>query len=80
MAQLAKMSTAAFEQFYFDVCTADYAEMARRQEPLKELMLATDQVRIVGPGTDLSFSIKDIPVIPCNGRATFRMGRSSRRR
>lgn len=68
MAQLAKMSTAAFEEFYFDVCTADYAEMARRQEPLRELMLATDKVRIVGPGTDLSFSIKDIPVIPCNGR------------
>ncbi len=68
MAQLARMSTEAFEDYYFDVCTADYAEMAKRQEPLRELMLATDQVQIKGPGTDLSFSIKDIPVIPCNGR------------
>ncbi|MDA1013398.1 MAG: aminopeptidase [Planctomycetota bacterium] len=30
-------------------------------------MRTTDQVRIVSPGTDLSFSIKDIPVIPCSG-------------
>ena len=48
MAQLARMSTEAFEDYYFDVCTADYAEMARRQEPLRELMLATDQVHIKG--------------------------------
>ena len=68
MAQSAKMSTPAFEDFYFDVCTVDYAEMARRQEPLKALMERTNDVRIVGPGTDLAFSIKDIPVVPCNGR------------
>lgn len=68
MAQSARMSTAAFEDFFFDVCTADYAAMAQAQEPLRELMLATDRVRITGPGTDLEFSIKDIPVIPCSGR------------
>jgi len=66
-AQSARMSTEAFEDFYFDVCTADYAQMAKNQEPLKELMLATDHVRIVSPGTDLEFSIKDIPVVPCSG-------------
>ena len=67
MAQAAHMSTPAFEDFFFDVCTADYAAMGRNQEPLKELMLATDEVRIVSPGTDLTFSIKDIPVVPCAG-------------
>ncbi|MCA8996449.1 MAG: aminopeptidase [Planctomycetaceae bacterium] len=67
MAQSARMSSEAFEDFYFDVCTADYAAMAKHQEPLKELMLATDQVHIKGPGTDLAFSIKGIPVIPCAG-------------
>ncbi len=67
MAQSARMSTQAFEDFYFDVCTADYALMAKRQEPLKARMLAADQVHITGPGTDLRFSIKNIPVIPCNG-------------
>jgi aminopeptidase len=67
MAQSAKMSTAAFEDFYFDVCTADYAGMARRQEPLQALMERTSHVRIVGPGTDLTFSIEGIPVVACNG-------------
>jgi aminopeptidase len=68
MAQQAKMSTEAFEQFYFDVCTADYARMEQDQEPLRQLLERTAEVRIVGPGTDLSFSIRDIPVVPCNGR------------
>ncbi|MCA9231420.1 MAG: aminopeptidase [Planctomycetales bacterium] len=66
-AQAANMSTAAFEDFYFDVCTADYAAMGKSQEPLVARMQAADRVRIVSPGTELEFSIKDIPVIPCAG-------------
>lgn len=68
MAQLANMSTEAFEEFYFRVCTLDYARMSAAMEPLRQLMLRTDRVRITGPGTDLSFSIKDIGVVPCAGR------------
>ena len=68
MAQAAEMSTEAFEAYYFDVCTADYAAMARNQEPLVARMEAARDVRIVAPGTDLSFSIDGIPVVPCNGR------------
>jgi len=67
MAQQAQQSTEAFEQFYFDVCTLDYSKMAAAGKPLKALMERTDQVHIVGPGTDLKFSIKDIPVILCSG-------------
>jgi aminopeptidase len=68
MAQLAGMSTEAFEDFYFDVCTLDYARMARAEEPLKHMLEETDLVRIVGPGdTDIDFSIKGIPAIPCVG-------------
>lgn len=66
-AQAAKMSTRAFEDFFFKVCTADYAAMAEAQKPLVARMEAADQVRIVAPGTELEFSIKDIPVVPCNG-------------
>ncbi|MEX2169858.1 MAG: aminopeptidase [Pirellulales bacterium] len=66
-AQAANMSTEAFEDFYFTVCTTDYAAMAKAQEPLVARMQAADQVRIVSPGTEIEFSIKDIPVIPCNG-------------
>lgn len=67
MAQQAGMSTEAFEDFYFDVCTFDYAKMSSLIAPLKDLMERTDRVRLVGPNTDMAFSIKDIPVIPCTG-------------
>jgi aminopeptidase len=68
MAQLAQMSTEAFEEFYFDVCTLDYARMVAACKPLSKRMAAADKVRITGPGdNDLTFSIKGIPNIPCCG-------------
>lgn len=69
MAQQAGLSTEAFEDFYFDVCTGvDYGQLEEAQKPLLARMAATDQVVIRGPGdTDISFSIKDIPGIPCFG-------------
>jgi len=71
MAQQAGMSTEAFEDFYFDVCTFDYAKLDPVIAPLKQLMDSTDKVRLTGPGTDLRFSIKDIPTIPCTGNANI---------
>ncbi|WP_026693627.1 aminopeptidase [Peribacillus kribbensis] len=68
MAQLAKMSTEAFEDFYFDVCNLDYSKMDKAMDSLVALMDKTDKVRITGPGTDLTFSIKDIPSIKCSGQ------------
>lgn len=66
MAQQAGMSTEAFENFYFDVCTLDYAKMAKAEEPLKERFERTDRVRIVGPSdTNIEFSIKGMPAVPC---------------
>ena len=67
MAQLAQTSQEAFEDFYYDVCCADYARMSHAQDRLKSLMEATDRVHIKSPGTDLTFSIKDIPVMKCDG-------------
>jgi len=67
MAQQAGMNTDAFEDFYFDVCTLDYAKMAEAMEPLSQWMSRTDKVRIVAPGTDLTFSIKGIPNVKCVG-------------
>jgi aminopeptidase len=68
MAQLANMSTEAFEDFYFRVCNVDYKRMAKAMEPLVKRMEQTDEVRIVGLGTDLTFSIKGIPVVKCAGQ------------
>ena len=67
MAQLAGMSTEAFEDFYFRVCTLDYRRMQPGMKALAELMMKTDQVHITGSGTDLRFSIKGIRAIPCGG-------------
>ncbi|MEK0313158.1 aminopeptidase [Cohnella sp. 56] len=67
MAQLSGRSTEAFEDFYFDVCNLDYAKMDRAMDPLHALMKKTDKVRITGPGTDLSFSIKGIGAKKCSG-------------
>jgi len=68
MAQLAEMSQESFEDFYFQVCSLDYAKMSRAMDPLVERMNRTDRVRLVAPGTDLSFSIEGIPAIKCDGR------------
>jgi aminopeptidase len=68
MAQLSETSTEDFEDFFFNVCTLDYAKMSRAMQPLQELMEAAERVRLVSPGTDLSFSIKDIPAVCCDGK------------
>jgi len=67
MAQNAAMSEAAFEDFFFNVCTLDYARMSTAMDSLVTRLNRTDKVRISGPGTDLSFSIKGLPAIKCDG-------------
>jgi aminopeptidase len=67
MSQLANMSTSAFTDFYYNVCNLDYAKMDHAMTPLIKLMQKTDKVHIVGPGTNLTFSIKGIPAIKCSG-------------
>jgi aminopeptidase len=67
MAQQAGMSTEAFEDFYFDVCTLDYAWLAAALKPLSARMSAASDVHITGSDTDLKFSIAGIPVVSCSG-------------
>jgi aminopeptidase len=67
MAQQAQMSTEAFEDYFFRVCTLDYSRMIPGMTALKELMDKTDRVQLKGPGTDLFFSIKGIGSVTCGG-------------
>ncbi|MEA2030895.1 MAG: aminopeptidase [candidate division Zixibacteria bacterium] len=67
MAQLAEMSQESFEDFYFKVCCADYEKMSKAQNGLAALMGTTDKVHIISPKTDLTFSIKDIHIVKCDG-------------
>ncbi len=66
-AQSAGMSTEAFEDFYFNVCTLDYAKMEAAQQPLKARMDKAERVRLTGVGTNLEFSLKGLEAIVCAG-------------
>lgn len=68
MAQQAGMSSEAFEDFYFSVCTMDYGRMSRAMQKLQRRMQRTDRVHLLGADTDLLFSIKKIPAIACGGQ------------
>lgn len=67
MAQLAGVSTDVFEEFYFNVCTLDYRKMDKAMNALQDVINKTDKVRITGPGTDLTFSLKGLEGIKCSG-------------
>ena len=67
MAQAAGMSTETFENLYFDVCTMNYAKMARAMVPLERRMKRADHVHLKSPGTDLTFSLKGIGAKMCKG-------------
>lgn len=67
----AHMTYDEFYNFSLDVMTVDYKSLNEKIKPLKELMEKTDKVRILGPGTDIEFSIKGLPAIPCSGTANI---------
>ncbi|MCB1126210.1 MAG: aminopeptidase, partial [Verrucomicrobiae bacterium] len=67
MAQAANMSTEAFEDFYFRVCTMDYGKMAKASKALQKRMARADRVQLKSPGTDLAFSIKGLGAVICSG-------------
>ncbi|MFH7819648.1 aminopeptidase [Neobacillus thermocopriae] len=68
MAQLSGVPTDVFEQFYFDVCTLDYKKMDKAMDALEDLMNRTNKVRIVSPGTDLTFSLEGLGAVKCSGK------------
>lgn len=68
MAQQAGMSLEAFEDFYYTVCTMDYARMDVAMDALVSRLEQTDSVRLVGPGTDISFRTAGMQAIKCAGR------------
>lgn len=72
MAMQAGMSTREFEDYYYAVTTdVDYRKMAEAMAEAKKFLDTVDKVRLVGPGTDLSFSVKGLPFIPCAGEANI---------
>lgn len=69
MAMMANMSTEAFEDYYFNVTAGvDYKKMSEMMDPAADFMRNADKVHIKGPGTDLTFSIKGIGAVKCDGQ------------
>jgi aminopeptidase len=66
-AHKAMMKIEEFFDYALDAMTYDYSKLKEKVKPLKELMEKTDQVRITGPDTDLTFSIKKMNIVPCTG-------------
>ena len=67
----AGMTTEEFYNYSLDVMNVNYKKMYESIKPLQKLMEKTDKVQIIGPGTDLTFSIKGLPAIPCCGTANI---------
>lgn len=60
-------NTNEYKDFALDAMCYSYDKMNEKIIPLKKLMENTDKVRITGEGTDLTFSILGMPIIPCVG-------------
>lgn len=68
-AMQANMGTREFEDYYYKVCTeVNYEKMNSVMLKAKKYLETVDKVRIVSPGTDLSFSVKGLPWLPCAGK------------
>ncbi|UFS70839.1 aminopeptidase [Geomonas sp. RF6] len=67
-AQEARMSLDEYEDYLFSACCIDWEKESEKQDLLKGLMDQADRVRIKSSDTDLSFSMKGLPGIKCDGR------------
>ena len=63
----AKMPTDKFADFYYKACLLDYSLLNDRMKPLHELLARSRELKLVGEGTDISFSIEGQNWIPCAG-------------
>ncbi len=67
-AQEARMSLEEYEDYLFSACNMDWAAMSKKMDKLTKLMNKTSQVQLKAADTDLTFSIKGIDSIKCDGR------------
>jgi aminopeptidase len=68
LAQEAGMSTEAFADFLYGAVLRDWDALGRELRRYADRFDAADTVRILGEGTDISFSIRDRPAMIDEGR------------
>lgn len=67
LAQDAEMSLEQYEEFVYGATNINWAENSKYQDQIKEVFDAGKVVRLIGPDTDLTFSIEGRPGIKCDG-------------
>lgn len=67
LAQEAEMSLDEYEDFVYGACIIDWSENSKYQDKIKAIFDAGNEVRLIGPGTDLTFSIEGRDGIKCDG-------------
>ncbi len=60
LASRSNLTLKEYSELYYRVCTLDYNRLSNAMDRLVELMTKTNKVRIIGEGTDITFSIKGI--------------------
>ncbi|MRR55305.1 MAG: aminopeptidase [Deltaproteobacteria bacterium] len=70
-AQEARMSLDEYEDYLFSSCCIDWKAESKKQNKLKKLMDRAEKVRISASDTELSFSIKGMKSIKCDGRCNI---------
>ena len=70
-AQSSAMPTRDFREYFYKICNLDYGKLCKAMDGLKALMEKTDKVKIEGPNTNLTFSIKGMPAIKCCGECNI---------
>jgi aminopeptidase len=68
LAQEAGMATDEFEEFLYAAVLRDWDEEARRMERIADRFTAADELRIVGPGTDLTVGLAGRRAIVDDGK------------
>jgi aminopeptidase len=68
LAQEAGMTTAAFEDFLYGACLLDWDALGEGMRRLAARLDRADEVRITGPGTDLTLSLAGREAIVSDGR------------
>lgn len=74
LARRAGMSLEEYADFLFAACDYDWAEMEERLNSAMARFAGGDAVRILAPGTDLSFRIKDVPRFVSVGKGNMPSG------
>ncbi len=67
LAQEAEMSLSEYEDFVYGATNIDWSVNSKYQDKIKAVFDLGKEVRLVGPGTDLTFSIEGRPGIKCDG-------------